>query len=88
MGIGAQTLSCGGDQTVRLHNTGNGKQDRAFGGATDFVYSSAVSRDGTLVVAGGEDGVLRVWNGADGNSLWNFEPPTSPAEGEAQASAQ
>jgi len=30
------------------------------------------------VVAGGQDSVLRVWNGADGNVLVTFPAPAKP----------
>ena len=30
------------------------------------MYSAASARDESVVVAGGEDGVLRIWNGANG----------------------
>lgn len=86
MGVGENILSCGGDKTVRFHKTSNGSNYRNFGGGTDYMYSAAASRDESLVVAGGEDGVLRVWNGADGKALYSFEPP-KPDEGNVQASA-
>ena len=41
----------------------------------DFVYAAAVTPDGKLVVVGGEDSVLRVWNGANGEVLTAFAPP-------------
>jgi len=30
------------------------------------------------VIAGGQDGILRVWNGVNGNSITTFEPPKAP----------
>lgn len=68
-------ISCGGDQTVRFHRTANGQNFRNFGGGTDYMYSAAASRDEAVVVAGGEDGVFRVWNGQNGQSLMTFPPP-------------
>jgi len=37
---------------------------RSFTGAADFLHSAAVTPDGKVIVAGGQDGVLRVWDGA------------------------
>jgi hypothetical protein len=39
------------------------------------VYAATATLDGKLVVAGGQDGVLRVWNAADGKAVATFEPP-------------
>ncbi|HLQ46113.1 MAG TPA: WD40 repeat domain-containing protein, partial [Planctomycetaceae bacterium] len=61
LGVTENVISCGGDKSVRYHNAANGSQPRAFGGGTDFMYCAAVSRDEQIVVAAGEDGVLRVW---------------------------
>jgi len=38
-------------------------------------YISRLSPDGKVVVAGGQDSILRVWNGGDGNVLVTFPPP-------------
>jgi len=46
----------------------DGKEVRSFPEVSDFVESAAVSADGKLVTAGGQDGVLRVWNAADGKT--------------------
>jgi len=87
MGVGENTLSCGGDATVRLHKTSDGANYRSFKGPSDFMYSAAAARDESLVVAGGEDGVLRAWNGANGESVFTFAPPPSPEQPGPQASA-
>ncbi|HUE17542.1 MAG TPA: c-type cytochrome domain-containing protein [Planctomycetaceae bacterium] len=76
IGTGVDLVSSGGDKTVRLHHT-DGDNYRTFTGGTDFMYSAAATRDGSLVVAGGEDGVLHVWNGTNGQSLFTFAPPKS-----------
>ena len=38
-----------------------------------------MSADGNVIVAGGADAVLRVWNGANGQSLATFEAPKPEA---------
>ncbi|MFT5468005.1 MAG: WD40 repeat protein [Verrucomicrobiales bacterium] len=74
-----QVLTSSGDSNLKL-DTG------AIAGATSFQYSAAVSRDGKYFVAGGEDGVLRVWNAAR-QLVVSFESPNAKAEAEAVAAA-
>ena len=52
----------------------NGDKVRGFEGASDFVNSAAATPDGRYVVAGGQDSVLRVWNGSDGKLIVNLAP--------------
>ena len=73
-GTGNEIVSCSGDTSVRFHNAPDGNNFRNFGGATDFMFCVAASSDLSLVVAGGEDGVLRVWNGLDGSVMKTLEP--------------
>lgn len=79
-------ISSGGDKTVKMHRANDGGNYRNFAGMPDFVYSVACTRDEAIVVAGGEDGVFRVWNGTNAQELFKFEPPKSPADA-AQAKA-
>lgn len=74
VGVGDQFLATGGDGKVRLINESGGDA-RTFAGATDFMYAGAATPDGKVVIAGGQDGILRVWNGATGTSIATFEPP-------------
>ena len=98
IGVGENVVSCSGDKQVRFHRTGNGKDYRSFKGGTDFMYTSAAARsetsvianvnnEATIVIAGGEDGVLRMWNGGDAKSIRIIEPPKPPADQTAQADA-
>lgn len=79
-------ISGGGDKTVKMHRANDGGNYRNFGGMPDFVYAVASTRDEAIVIAGGEDGVLRVWNGTNAQELFKFEPPKPPAVN-AQANA-
>ena len=74
LGVSDTILTTGGDSKVSLHQSTDGKAVRDFAGATDFVYASAASRDQRLVVAGGEDGMLRIWNGQDAKVLAVVSP--------------
>ena len=46
---------------------------------------SNVNSEASLLVAGGADGILRVWTGA-GKSVINFEPPKTAVGEKIQAS--
>ena len=74
VGYSDQALAAAGDGKIRLLRE-DGNEVRSFSGASDFVESAAVTPDGTRVIAGGQDGVLRVWDGADGKLLVEFPPP-------------
>ena len=74
--VGQQDIvvSSSGDKRVFFHTAGNGSPAREFPGNPDYVYRAATNVEGTIVAAGGEDGVVRVWNAADAAVLANFEP--------------
>ena len=77
--IGAtdQAVTSSGDSQVRIVRE-NGESVRTFSGAADYMYSATATPDGKIVVAGGQDSVLRIWNGADGNVLATFPAPAKP----------
>jgi WD40 repeat protein len=87
LGVSDNVVSGSGDKTVKAHRANDGGNYRTFAGPTDFVYSTAGTRDESITIAGGEDGVLRVWNGQNAQVLYTFEPPKPPADNK-QASAQ
>lgn len=64
--------SCG-DRNARLVNTENGQHLKAFGG-TDYLYTSAVSGDGRLLLAGGFAGILHLWDATSGEARGTFGP--------------
>ncbi len=68
-----QVLVGVGDKSVHIKRTDNGGNVRSFGGATDYVYAVSVSQDGKTLLAGGQDGVLRVWDD-QGKVLAEFQP--------------
>ena len=63
-----------GDSAARFVDE-NGKTVRSFGGAADFLHAADVTADAAVVAAGGQDGTLRVWNGADGKLKHAFTAP-------------
>jgi WD40 repeat protein len=74
IGKSDQFATCSGDQTVRFWDI-NGGNTRNFGGNTDFVYALSVSPDGALVAAGGQEGIVHVYNGTNGQLLKSLLPP-------------
>jgi WD40 repeat protein len=73
LGAGDVTVSASGDATVRLN------EDR-LPGAKGFAFCLATDRSGRLVAAGGEDGVLRLWDAPEKKLLREF----MPASGESR----
>ena len=68
-----QVVTASGDTQVRLFKE-NGESVRSFSGAKDFVHSAAATPDGKWILAGGQDGMLRVWSGEDGAPIQVFPP--------------
>lgn len=79
IGITDQAVASSGDNQVRIVKD-NGDKGRSFDGVSDFMYAVAVTPDGRTVIAGGQDGVLRVWNGTDGKSVATFTPASAGAK--------
>src|SRR5262249_9669432 len=78
MGKTPQIVTCSGDQTVRFWNVDNGGIVRNFAGDKDFLYAVGVSPDGAVVAAGGEEGVVRLYNGTSGALVKELLPPGVP----------
>jgi len=75
VGVGNEAVLSVGDGEVRLVK-GNGDKVRSFAGASDYVYATATTPDGEVIIAGGADGVLRVWNGKDAKLLTELSSAT------------
>jgi WD40 repeat protein len=75
IGKTSQFVTCSGDQQIKFFNADNGGNIRNFGGNTDFVFAVGVSSDGAVVVAGGQEGIVRVYNGANGQLVRSLVPP-------------
>ena len=73
VGYTDQALAVSGDAKVRLVRE-DASDVRSFSGATDFIESAAVTPGGKIVIAGGQDSVLRVWDGTNGKLLVSFPP--------------
>jgi WD40 repeat protein len=75
VGATPQFVTCSGDQSVRMWNVDNGGTIRQFAAAGDFLYAVGVSPDGAIVAAGGEEGIVRLYNGANGQMTKQLMPP-------------
>jgi len=77
VGLGGELLTASGDDRVRMLKEDGGNL-RDFTGGKGFIFSTAITPDGQLVLGGGQDSVLRAWNVTTGKALFSLDPP--PAE--------
>jgi WD40 repeat protein len=71
--IGAtdQIVTSAGDNRVRMVRD-SGAEVRAMAGLPDFMHGAAGAASGSVIIGGGQDSVLRVWEGATGKELVVF----------------
>jgi WD40 repeat protein len=74
VGVTGEFLAASGDGQLRLLRE-NGDKVRSFEGASDFLHAAAVTPDGLTVIAGGQESVLRVWDGTSAKLRVEFGPP-------------
>lgn len=60
---------------VQLLDADSGKEVYALGDFRQPIHSVAVSRDGLLLAAGGQEGTIRVWNALTGKPMQEFTLP-------------
>ncbi len=77
-----EVLTVSGDASVRTWSP-DGNQMRSFPGGTDFLYAVGASGDGSVVAAGGEDGVVRVYDGAKATLVKAAVPPDAEPKADA-----
>ena len=71
---------CTGSGLVRYYRCTNGGLVRNFPTLSDFAFAIDVSPDGQMMVAGGQAGVVKVYNGANGQLLRTLTPPDSAVD--------
>ncbi|MFM9061412.1 MAG: hypothetical protein ACKOOI_00030, partial [Pirellula sp.] len=69
VGRSNQVVSSSADRQIRVHDASNGGQVRVLGGPGDAVYCSVVAGKVPMAFAGGQDGVLWIWQIDNGQVL-------------------
>lgn len=72
LGATNQILTSAGDNLVRIV-TDEGAQVRSIANLPDFMQSAAGTANAATLIAGGEDSVLRVWDGTNGKEIAAFD---------------
>ena len=76
-----QVAASTGDPSVTVWKVA-GDKVRDYEKPAEYQQALAVTPDGQIIVAGGVDGVLRVWRGSEAKPVWTFAPPTGPLAGD------
>lgn len=71
IGATSQLITSAGDNRVRIIND-DGGEVRAINKLPDFMQAAASTANASVVIGGGEDSVLRVWDGTNGKELAIF----------------
>jgi WD40 repeat protein len=64
-------VAASGEGELRLLNE-KGERQNGFKGSTDFTYAVAASADGAWIIAGGQDGSLRLWHNGEPEPRWQL----------------
>ncbi|MFN4258540.1 MAG: c-type cytochrome domain-containing protein [Gemmataceae bacterium] len=75
LGSTNQFVTSSGDQLVTIWNSDNGGRIRNLAGSTDFLYALGVSPEGDVVATGGQEGIVRLYNGKTGALIKALSPP-------------
>jgi|JI6StandDraft_1071083.scaffolds.fasta_scaffold02098_11 WD40 repeat protein len=71
LGSGDLAATTSGDAKLRLINS-DGGEVKVLAGAKDFMNTLSSTHTGDILVAGGEDGILRVWDVLSGKEIRAF----------------
>ena len=66
--LGGISLTACGDSTLKVNN-------QPLAGAAGFIHEADITADGKRVVAGADDGALRVWDATTRQILHTFADP-------------
>ena len=76
LGNKAEVLASSGDASIAVYGL-DGKRRRIMEGARGFVFAESISADGRYIAAGGQDGVLWIWDASNGRALAAVTAETS-----------
>ncbi|MDX1945013.1 MAG: c-type cytochrome domain-containing protein [Pirellulaceae bacterium] len=74
LGASEQYVAASGDGTIRLHRTTSDGEILVYAGAKGHQHAVAATPAGEFIVAGGADGVLRVWSGQNSSARQSLDP--------------
>jgi WD40 repeat protein len=70
--VGDAIVTTGNDSAVRLWDGSTGRLRQTYRGSSRFFDDATLSPDGSIVVAGDADGLLRFWDANSGRPLWRL----------------
>jgi WD40 repeat protein len=76
-----ELLTAHSDGAIRRWHASTGQLLQTYRGSTWFLADATLSPDGSMVIAGGRDGVLRFWDAQSGLPLWTLPAHPSPIVG-------
>ena len=68
-------VTVSGDDQIKMWNVDNGGNIRNFGGGGPDFCSLGVSSNGAVVAAGGDEGVVHLYKGDNGQLIKDLLPP-------------
>jgi len=71
IGATKQLITASGDNKVRIV-TDEGTEVRSIASLPDYMQAAASTPNGAMLIGGGEDSFLRVWDGKNGKELAAF----------------
>jgi WD40 repeat protein len=71
IGATTQIVTSSGDNRIRLVKD-DGAEVRSISKLPEFMQSAASTPSASVIIGGGEDGILRVWDGTNGRELAVF----------------
>jgi WD40 repeat protein/serine/threonine protein kinase len=69
---GGDILTACGDGAARLWDGATGRLRKVYHGGSRFLADVTLSADGTMLVGGGGDGMLRFWEAISARPLWTM----------------
>jgi WD40 repeat protein len=70
--VGDQVLTAWGDGAARRWDGVTGEYRQIYRGGSRFLADVTLSPDGSMVIGGGGDGMLRFWDAASARPLWTM----------------